>query len=294
MAENFADRLMAAIAKKGSPVCVGIDPSFAKLPPELKKGDEPAAIERFSLAVIEAVAAAVPAVKPQIAYFERYGAAGVAACERVISAARKAGLLVILDAKRNDIGSTAAEYAAGWLGRDDSADALTVNGYLGADGIKPFLDVAGPAGKGIFVLVRTSNPSAKDMQDFADAAGVTFFQRLAEQVAALGGGPALVGESGYSCVGAVVGATYPTEAAMLRKLMPRQIFLVPGYGVQGGTAADAAAAFKPDGTGAIVNASRSVLYAFADAQYAGKGWRDAIAAAAGDFAADIRAAVKRT
>ena len=286
MADNFADRLLIAIRRNGAPVCVGIDPSFPKLPAAAKAGgDELAAIERFSLGVVEAVAGVVPAVKPQIAYFERYGAAGVAVCEKVISAARRAGLIVILDAKRNDIGSTAAEYAAGWLGREDSSDALTVNGYLGADGIQPFLDVAAPAGKGIFVLVRTSNPSAKTTQDFTDTAGRKYFERMAELVAGIGEGAGLVGRLGYSCVGAVVGATYREEAARLREVMPRQVFLVPGYGAQGATADDCAVCFRGDGQGAIVNASRSVLYP-KDARMAGD-WKSAVHDAAVAFAKDV-------
>jgi orotidine-5'-phosphate decarboxylase len=259
MAKHFVDRLLVAIERAGSPVCAGIDPVFDRLPGELKGGGEVAAIEAFGLAVIEAVAACVPAVKPQIAYFERYGSAGVAAYERVVAAARKAGLIIIGDVKRNDIGSTAEAYAAGHLARENSPNAITVNGYLGADGLQPFVDAARDAGKGVFVLVRTSNPSAAAIQDFADAAGKKFYEHIAEQVAAIGAGEGLIGQSGYSCVGAVVGATYPDEAARLRQIMPQQIFLVPGYGAQGASAADCAAAFKPDGTGAIVNDIRSAV-----------------------------------
>ncbi len=291
MSDNFADRLLEAIARKGSPVCVGLDPAFDKLPDELKTLPPERAFVEFCSAVIEAVANVVPAVKPQIAYFERYGHAGVAAYEQVVHLARQAGLIVIGDVKRNDIGSTAAEYAAGHLGIADGPDAITINGYLGADGIAPFLDVAKANGKGVFVLVRTSNPSAGAIQDFADGSGRKFYEHMAQQVAALGEQPGLVGQQGYSCLGAVVGATWPGEAKALRQIMPRQLFLVPGYGAQGATAKDCAASFKSGGVGAIVNASRSVLYAFRDKAHAGTNWRDAIGQAAKVFAQDIRSAV---
>ncbi len=292
MPEHFADRLLAAIQSKGSPVCVGIDPAYDRLPDELKGPDEAGAIEAFALAVVEAVAAEVPAVKPQIAYFERYGSAGVGAYERVVAAARQAGLIVIGDVKRGDIGSTAAQYAAWHLG-PDAPDAITINGYFGADGLAPFVEVAREAGKGLFVLVRTSNPSAAAIQDFSDSVGKRFYEHIAEQVASLGSGEGLLGRCGYSCVGAVVAATYPEEARRLRAVMPRQIFLVPGYGAQGASAEDCAAAFRPDGTGAIVNASRSVIYAYHRPEFAGTDWRAAIARAAGTFAADIRQAIAK-
>jgi orotidine-5'-phosphate decarboxylase len=283
--DHFADRLLDAIEAKGSPVCVGLDPSMEKLPPELKHLPPGEAIERFCTGVIEAVAGIVPAVKPQIAYFERYGHGGVAAYERVCRLAVQAGLVVIGDVKRGDIGSTAAEYAAAHLG-NTAVDAITVNSYFGADGIAPFVQAAAPAGKGLFVLVRTSNPSAAAIQDLADAAGVPLYEHVAAQVAQIGA--FCVGGRGYSAVGAVVGATWPQQARTLRQIMPQQIFLVPGYGAQGATAADCAAAFKSDGTGAIVNASRSVLYAFAGQS----DWKAAIAQAAKAFAQDIRAALK--
>jgi orotidine-5'-phosphate decarboxylase len=195
--------------------------------------------------------------------------------------ARQLGLLVIGDVKRNDIGSTAQAYAAGHLLADASPDAITVNGYLGGDGIAPFVQSACQTGKGIFVLVRTSNPSAQAVQDIASADGKKVYQHVAEMVAKIGSEAHLVGQAGYSCVGAVVGATYPQE----------QIFLVPGYGAQGGTAKDCAASFKADGTGGIVNASRSVIFAYNDQKHAGKDWKQAIADAAKDFAADIAQAV---
>ena len=173
-----------------------------------------------------------------------------------------------------------------------SPDAITLNGYFGADGLMPFVDVARAQGKGLFVLVRTSNPSAADIQDFADATGKSFYEHMAEHVAAIGCADDLLGDSGYSCIGAVVGATYPAEARHLREIMPQQIFLVPGFGAQGATAADCAAAFKPDRTGAIVNASRSVIYAFERPEYAAIGWKEAIEAAAEALACDIADALR--
>ena len=196
---------------------------------------------------------------------------------------------MIGDVKRSDIGPTAAAYAEAHLAGPGAPDAVTVNGYLGADGIEPFCQVAARDGKGLFVLVRTSNPSAAQTQDFTDADGVPFYEHMARQVAELGEG--LVGKRGYSSLGAVVGATYPDEARKLRRIMPKQIVLVPGYGAQGATAADCAASFNADGAGAIVNASRSVIYAHQRDQYAGVDWRQAVRAAAEAFAGDIRGAL---
>ncbi|MFB3894164.1 MAG: orotidine-5'-phosphate decarboxylase [Phycisphaerae bacterium] len=306
MVDNFADRLLSAIEAKGSPVCVGLDPAYDKLPKGLQRKvkdevEQTRIVGDFCRTVLEAIAPVVPGVKIQSAYFERYGAAGVDLYERITVRARNLGLVVIGDVKRNDIGPTAQAYATGHLlqarttsaSSDRNPDAVTVNGYFGADGIQPFVDVAEKEGKGVFVLVRTSNPSGAAVQDFADASGKKLYEHMAGIVAGIGDGPGLVGQRGYSCVGAVVGATYPAEARRLRELMPRQIFLVPGYGAQGATAADCAAAFKADGTGAIVNASRSVIYAYADKKYAGMDWKKAVEQAAKDFARDIRDAVKR-
>ena len=297
MGDHFVDRLLAAIDDKGSPVCVGLDPVYERLPGEYRRGnapeDEPLrAVEDFCDEVIRIVSPVVPAVKLQSAYFERYGADGVQAYFDMAHAARDAGLIVIGDVKRNDIGPTAGAYAAAHLAGPDAPDAVTVNGYFGADGIAPFVEVARREGKGLFVLVRTSNPSAGTVQDFAGADGRKLYEHVAALVAAIGDGEGLIGRGGYSCVGAVVGATYPEEARRLREIMPHQVFLVPGYGAQGATAADCAAAFKGDGSGAIVNASRSVLYAFADRKYAHLDWRKAVEQAARDFASDIAAAVR--
>jgi orotidine-5'-phosphate decarboxylase len=280
------------------PVCVGIDPVYEELPPEFQTDaatpqDRLAAIAAFCREVLQIVAPVVPAVKPQIAFFESLGYQGVKLYFDLVRQARKLGLLVIGDVKRGDIGHTAAAYAAAHLAGEDCPDAVTVNGYFGADGLAPFLQVARQQGKGLFVLVRTSNPSAAVIQDFTGPDGLKFYEHIARQLAAIGDGPELVGASGYSCLGAVVGATYPQEARRLREIMPRQIFLVPGYGAQGATAADCAASFKADGTGAIVNASRSVLYAFRKGPHAGKDWKQAIATAAKNLVTDIRQALAR-
>ncbi len=297
--ENFADNLLAAIEEKGSPVCVGLDPRYDRLPEEMAAGaaappgEKVGKVAEFCWQVLQTVAPVVPAVKPQSAYFEAHGASGVETYCQVVRWAHELGLLVIGDAKRNDIGSTAEAYAAGHLAGPDRPDAITVNAYLGSDGLEPFLKVCAAEGKGVFVLVRTSNPSAGQVQDFADAGGKKLYQHVADLVASLGASEELIGRRGYSAVGAVVAATYPNEARELRERMPQQLFLVPGYGAQGATAGDCAASFKPDGTGAIVNASRSVIYAFSRKEYADVDWKQAVAAAARAFAEDIRNALTR-
>ena len=293
MSMHFADRLLAAIEEKGSPACVGIDPVYERLPAPLRErfgNDRIGALGEFCRQVLQVVHPAVPAVKPQIAYFEMHGEKGLGLYDQVVRIARELGLLTIGDVKRGDIGPTAKAYAEGHLGGSRAPDAVTLNGYFGADGLAPFVDACREKDKGMFVLVRTSNPSAAVIQDFADASGRKFYEHIAEQVAAIGGGEGLVGESGYSCVGAVVGATYPDEARRLREIMPRQMFLVPGYGAQGATAADCAAAFRPDGTGAIVNAGRSVIYAYE--KQARTDWKQAIESAARAFAKDIAEGVR--
>lgn len=292
---RFADRLLAAVAEKGSPVCVGIDPRGDRLPEALQTGgDRGRTVERigeFCWQVLQAVAPIVPAVKPQSAYFEALGPPGVETYFQVVRWAHELGLLVIGDVKRSDIGSTAEAYAAAHLAGPDKPDAVTVNPYLGRDGLEPFLDVCRREGKGVFALVRTSNPSAGEVQDVADAAGRKLYEHVADLIAGLGAGEGLLGECGYSALGAVVGATYPAEARALRDRMLQQLFLVPGYGAQGATAEDCAASFKPDGTGAIVNASRSVLYAFARDEYAHLDWPRAVEQAARDFAEDVAGAL---
>lgn len=294
MSKHFADDLLAAIARKKAPVCVGLDPVYSRIPQEVRDlhgDDHIGALRDFCRQVLEIVAPIVPAIKIQSAYFEIYRDQGVSLYYEMVRIAQELGMLVIGDVKRSDIGSTAKAYATGHLGGPNCPDSVTVNGYLGSDGLFPFIDAGNKNGKGIFVLVRTSNPSAVVVQDFTDANGKKLYEHMAEQIAAMGDDESLIGASGYSRVGAVVGATYPDEARELRKLMPRQIFLVPGYGAQGATARDCAASFKPDGTGAIVNASRSVIFAHDKPESAGVDWKKAIEQAATVFAKDIANAV---
>ncbi|MDY6913960.1 MAG: orotidine-5'-phosphate decarboxylase [Planctomycetota bacterium] len=292
--EHFADRLLEAIEQKGSPVCVGLDPVYERLPDVFGgEAETPQqrveAIGRFCREVLGVVAPIVPAVKLQIAYFERYRDRGLRLYFELVACARQLGLIVIGDVKRGDIASTAQAYADTHLLGTDAPDAITVNGYFGADGLEPFVRLCRAEGRGLFVLVRTSNASAAQIQDFSDGAGKKFYEHVAEQVAACGGG-GLLGRRGYSCLGAVVAATYPDEARRLRQIMPQQIFLVPGYGAQGASAADCTAAFKPDGAGAVVNASRSIIFAHEKANRGGD-WKRAVEDAAKAFADDIRNAL---
>ncbi|XAM00305.1 orotidine-5'-phosphate decarboxylase [Phycisphaeraceae bacterium D3-23] len=290
---HFTDRLLAACSAKGAPVCVGLDPVLEKIPASIDRADPAAAIEYFCFEVIDAVAPFVPAVKPQSACFERYGGAGVAVYHRVVRYAKDAGLVVVGDAKRGDIGTSSAHYAAGLLAGEGGCDALTVNGYLGGDGLEPFMDVAQRDGRGLFVLVRTSNPGGDAIQTLKLEDGRTIAQAVGDVVAQLGAG--CVGDGGYSNVGMVVGATKPADAAELRERYPQQLFLVPGYGAQGGGADGVRACFKPDGTGALIAASRSVNYAFTDRDPAGNAWASAVADAAQamrDDVADILAVTR--
>jgi orotidine-5'-phosphate decarboxylase len=269
---HFADRLIARVEATRSHLVVGLDPDLRELPDELLDGvtdlaGAAAAAEAFATAVIDGVAELVPAVKPQSAFFEAFGSAGVAALERVEAHARAAGLLVIEDAKRGDIGNTMAAYASAALGRVrlageelpvHDADAVTVSPYLGPESLEPMVDVARRFGKGLFVLVRTTNPAAGELQDapLADGEGELLHQRVAAMVDALGAGG--VGERGYADVGAVTGLTHPDQAPALRALMPRAYLLVPGLGAQGGRPEDFAGYLDDDGLGAVAAASRSV------------------------------------
>jgi orotidine-5'-phosphate decarboxylase len=253
-----ADHLNAAIDAAGAPVCVGLDPVLDRLPGGGIAGKDPArAIRDFCMLVIDAVASVVPAVKIQSACFERYGAAGVAACERVIDAARERELVVILDAKRGDIGVSAEHYAAATLAGAHPAHWVTVNAYLGEDGLTPFL-----ASGGAFALVRTSNPGGDAIQTPRLADGRSVAEHVGSVIATIGG--SYVGSTGYSALGAVVGATKAEEACALRAVMPQQVFLVPGVGAQGGSIDALRALFDENGHGALITASRSVLYAGGD------------------------------
>lgn len=271
MAEHFADRLCQAVQRKNSRLCVGLDPRPDLLPPDLRGGpSEPARrFETFCHSICVATEPFAVAIKPQSAYFEALGAEGVSCLERVMCFARELGLLVVLDAKRNDIGSTAEAYAEAYVGLRGAAaagdclpaaDAITVNAYLGYDGVEPFVNRAHEHGTGLFVLVKTSNPGSGQLQDLRLESGLTVYQHMADLVAQWG--QDLVGASGYSSVGAVVGATYPEQLRELRARVPQVPFLVPGFGHQGATAADVAAAFDAEGCGAIVNSARAIIYAY--------------------------------
>jgi orotidine-5'-phosphate decarboxylase len=267
---HFADRLIARIEATRSHLVVGLDPDLRELPEELLDGvtdlaGAARAVEAFATAVIDGVAELVPAVKPQSAFFEALGSAGVEALERVEAHARAAGLLVIEDAKRGDIGNTMAAYASAALGRVrlgeqelpvHNADAVTVSPYLGPESLEPMIDVARRFGKGLFVLVRTSNPGSGELQEAELPDGQPLYAHVAAMVDALGAGG--VGERGYADVGAVTGLTYPEEAPALRALMPRAYLLVPGLGAQGGRPEDFAAYLDDEGLGAIAAASRSI------------------------------------
>jgi orotidine-5'-phosphate decarboxylase len=285
--EHFADRLLAACDAKG-PVCVGLDPVFGRLPIALQDRAPHEAIEAFARAVIDAVADHVAVVKPQIACFERYGADGYGAYERVVDAAKQRGLIVIGDAKRGDIGSSSSHYAAGLLANPRGADALTVNSYLGDDGLEPFVRLAAEEGKGLFVLVRTSNPGGDALQTLELADGRTVAEAVADMVAQLG--ERYAGDAGYSCIGAVVGATKTAEQQSLRHRMPRQLFLVPGFGAQGGTAEGVRGCFDGEGRGAIITASRSVIYAF---DQTSADWQSSIAEAAIELRQQIQEIIAR-
>lgn len=273
---NVVDRLIEKTIKTKNPSVIGLDPDMGKIPACYKanaRGNcalEATAnvIFEFNRDVIDTVAPLVPAIKPQMAFYEKYGSCGVAALEKTVEYAKSKGLVVIEDAKRNDIGNTAQAYADGHLGRVElfdgsysssiDADFLTVTPFLGSESLQPFIDVCVNHDKGIFVLVKTSNISSGEIQDVITSNGMTISQMIAWYVSEQA--ERFRGNYGYSSIGAVVGATYPEEATSLRKLMPMSYFLVPGYGVQGGDAKDILPCFHSDGLGAIVNSSRGILY----------------------------------
>jgi orotidine-5'-phosphate decarboxylase len=256
-AMNFADRLAQASRLKQSVVVLGIDPQLdAPRAPAIPPGYT---LTRFCCEIVESCARSVVAVKPQLAFYEARGLDGMRAFCQVVKLARKLGLITIADAKRGDIGTTSAAYAEAFLGDGDFAcDAVTVNPYQGSDAVLPFIAKVAK-GRGLFVLVKTSNPSSGEFQDL-DAPNRPLWESVAARVN--GWGSDFIGASGLSPVGAVVGATYPEHARRARDLMPAATILVPGYGAQGATAADAVASARADGTGFIVNASRSLMYAY--------------------------------
>jgi len=302
---NITDKLLAKIKATKNPTCVGLDTSFDYLPENMQSkcktlADVGKSILEFNLKIIDSIKTVVPSVKVQIAYYEMYGIEGLKAFEKTLSASKKAGLITIADAKRNDIGSTASCYSNAFLGETSvlgkkfqafNSDFLTVNGYLGGDGIKPFLEDCKKFDKGIFVLVKTSNPSSGELQNLKFTDGETLFEKMASLVNEWGSD--LKGVNGYSSVGAVVGATHPIEASVLRKRIPNTLFLIPGYGAQGGKADDLTVCFDDKGMGGIVNNSRGILTAYKQEKYKGLDYVAAAKAACVDMQQDIYAALKR-
>ena len=278
---NFADRLLEAVEAKRSFVVVGLDPDYERIPPAVREAHprraydsegemKAACFDEFLTGLLDCLADDAVAVKPQIAYFEALGAAGYELYERVVRSAGANGYLVIADVKRGDIGSTAEAYAHAHLDAA-GADAVTVNPYFGTDSLEPFFRRSREEGKGVFVLVKTSNPSSAELQDLELATGETLFERVATMVDAWGSRSR--GSRGYSSIGAVVGGTHRSQGAALGRLVPGVPFLVPGYGAQGAKAEDLAGLFDAQGTGAVVNSARAILYAYE--KRPGIAWQDA-------------------
>lgn len=293
---NYADRLEAATIERGNPCLVGLDPHLELLPDEFAVArDESAprrerakAVEEFLLGIIELAAGRVPAVKPQSAFFERLGADGALAWERVVAEARKAGLIVIGDVKRSDIASTARAYGQAFLedAGESRCDAITVNPYLGADSIEPLLEVCQRAGAGLYILVRTSNPGSGLFQNHGEP---PLTRLVAAEVERWGSD--LRGTCGLSSVGAVVGATHPEELVELRQAMPHTPLLIPGYGAQGAGATATVPGFLGEGRGALVNSSRGILYAWRQPSNTGVHWKDASLKAIEAMVAEFRQAL---
>jgi orotidine-5'-phosphate decarboxylase len=304
---SFAARLHSAVRQKRTAALVGLDPRFAELPEPIVRAAKnrcqgspsaiiAAAYEEFCFRIIDVVAPLVPAVKPQSAFFEEAGPEGVGVLARVIRKAREAGLMVICDAKRADIGPTAEAYAAAYLAGEDpeaapfAADAVTVNPYLGRDTLEPFVRLAAERRAGVFILVRTSNPGSGAFQNPV-AEGKPIYRHVAEMVEGLASVSA--GAESYGAIGAVVGATYPRELSELRAAMPHAPLLVPGYGSQGGQAADVAGAFDEHGLGALVNNARGINFAHAREPYRSRfgdvNWEQAVEAATKDMIEQLAA-----
>ena len=313
MSSHFADRLCGAVKSKRTSLIVGLDPVYSRLPSVIKSHrdmndefDAASAVDAifdFCTQTMRIVAPMVPAAKINIAFFEKYLWEGIETYYALISEADDLGLEIIGDVKRGDIGHTAELYAAAHLqnpelvGLEDTItpDAITVNGYTGVDGIEPFADMANQQGKGIFVLIRTSNPSAAAIQDFADADGQMMYEKIAEVVNEIATKPERIGNNGYSNVGMVVGGTSPEVTTALREKYDKVWFLVPGYGSQGATAADCVRFCKPDGTGASINASRSIIYAYEKPKYKeqfGDDWKRCIEQAVIDAKIDLANAMQ--
>lgn len=300
----ITDKLIERIKELDNPTVAGIDTSFDYLPDDMKNGvkdfkSASAAVLEFNKRIIDNICDIVPCVKVQIAYYEMYGLDGMRAFAETVKYAGKKGMLVMTDAKRNDIGATAECYAKAYLGETAvgdktytafDSDFLTVNGYLGSDGIKPFLGWMQKRDKGIFVLVKTSNKSSGELQDLKLENGKTVYEYMGSLVEEWGKDS--IGKYGYSAVGAVVGATHPAQAEILRKEMPHTFFLIPGYGAQGGTADDLKVCFNKDGLGGIVNSSRGILCAYRQGKYAGRSYYEAARQACIDMKNDLNRAIK--
>jgi orotidine-5'-phosphate decarboxylase len=309
--KNFADRLDQRVRETGNPSVMGIDPLFEYVPEsilnryrsEVENPMEAAAMAftEFGYRLMDSVKGIIPVIKPQLAFFELLGDHGIRAFINLVRYARNEGFLVIADAKRGDILSTATAYAKAYLGETQlaqgvrcaayDADAVTVNPYLGFDGIKPFIDECEAYGKGIFVLVRTSNPSAVDFQDLRTEEGNFIYEKVADKVS--NWGETTIGKSGFSSVGAVVGATWPKQARELRKRMSNTIILVPGYGAQGAKGDTAALCFDDHGRGAIVNASRSLMCAYRQTGYSHEDFQEATYREAIRMRDDLRNAIEQ-
>ena len=308
MKNNFADRLLSLIDDKKNPSVVGLDPVLERIPPHIiekhlagKGWDMKAASDavlEFNKGIIDAVQDIVPAVKPQIAYYEVFGEYGIKAFRETVEYAKEKSLIVIGDAKRNDIGSTCKAYSDAFIGKVKigetekevfGVDCMTVNSYLGYDGIEPYIKNCSLYGRGIFALVKTSNKGSEEFQCIATAKGKNY-ELMGDLVSSWG--KILIGEEGYSSVGAVVGATFPEEAAIIRKRMKDSLFLVPGYGAQGGTADAAVNCFNRDGRGAVINSSRGIIYAWMD-KGDGKDYLKYTREAAVEMKDDITAALKK-
>ena len=297
------DRLIDKIIELQNPTCVGLDTHFDYLPAEMREdiATFEGACERiteFNMNIIDKVCDIVPAVKVQVAYYEMYGYEGMRAFDYTINYARGRGLTVIADCKRNDIGSTAGCYSKAYLGTTPinekimkafPSDMLTVNGYLGTDGIAPFVEDIKAKNKSIFVLVKTSNPSSGELQNLKLENGQFVYEKMGELVA--GWGKDTIGKYGYSEVGAVVGATHPVEAENLRKQLPNTFFLIPGYGAQGGSAEMLKVCFDKRGLGGIVNNSRGIICAYKNPRYSGMSYCEAARAACLDMQQDLIAAI---
>lgn len=298
------DRLIDAIIKTDNPSVVGLDTCLDYLPQEMLEDvktleDAGNAIFEFNKNIIDKIAGVVPAVKVQVAYYEMYGYHGMKAFADTIKYSREKGLLVIADVKRNDIGSTAGCYSKAYLSGVEvngnnvtpfESDFITVNGYLGSDGILPFVKDCEAKEKGLFILVKTSNPTSGELQDQKFENGNTLYEEMGDLVEKWG--ESTLGKYGYSSIGAVVGATHREQAEIIRKRNPHTFFLIPGYGAQGGKAEDLAVCFV-DGIGGIVNSSRGILCAYRNAKYQGLNYAEAALQASLDMKDDLNRAIKR-